>query len=52
MLYFNLPFCKSVATQVGKCFVEIVGKNYTDDHPYCKVFNRKTLKCPIPAYQT
>ena len=44
ILYFNPPFCKSVATRVGKCFLEIVDKNFTDDHPYCKVFNRKTLK--------
>ena len=44
VLYFNAPFCKSVATQVGKCFLAIVDKNFTKDHPYSKVFNRKTLK--------
>ena len=40
------PFCKSMAIQLAwrKCFLEIVDRNFTDDHPYCKVFNRKTLK--------
>ena len=27
--YFNAPFCKSVATRVGKCFLSIVDKNFT-----------------------
>ena len=44
ILYFNAPFCKSVATRVGKRFLEIVDNNFTENHPYCKVFNRKTLK--------
>ena len=44
ILYFNVIFCKSVATRVGKCFLEIVDKNFTEDHLYCKVFNQKTLK--------
>ena len=35
ILYFNPPFCKSVETRVRKCFLEIVDKNFTDDHPYC-----------------
>ena len=33
-----------MATRVGKFFLEIVYKNFTEDHPYSKVFNRKTLK--------
>ena len=44
ILYFNPPFCKSVTTRVGKCFLEILDRNFTEDHPYCKVFNKKTLK--------
>ena len=44
VLNFNAPFCKSVATQVGKCFLSIVDKNFTKYNPYSKDFNRKTLK--------
>ena len=40
ILYFNAPYCKSVATRVGKRFLEIVDKKFTEDHPYSKVFNR------------
>ena len=32
ILYFNAPFCKSVATRVGKRILEIVDKNFTEDH--------------------
>ena len=50
MLYFNAPFCKSLATLVGKCFLEIVNKNVSEDHSYCKVFNMKTLKLSCWLY--
>ena len=43
-MYFNPLFCKSVATRVGKCFLEIVDRNFTENHLYCKFLNRKTLK--------
>ena len=43
VLHYKTPFCKSVGTWVGKCFLSIVDKNFTKDHPYSKVFNRKTL---------
>ena len=43
MLYFNTPFCKSIVTRVDKCFLTIVGNNSKKDHPFAKVFKRKTL---------
>ena len=49
VLNFNDPFCKSVAVRVGKCFLSIVDKNFTKDHPYSEVFNMKTFKIPYSS---
>ena len=45
MLYFSAPFCDSVATRVGKCFVTILTKNFKRDHTYSKFLTVKLLKC-------
>ena len=38
-----------MAIQIKKFFLEIVDNNFTKDHLYCKVFNRKTLKESYPC---
>ena len=44
ILYFNLPFCKSMVTRVGKCFLEIVDRNFTKDIHIVK-FLRVSYSC-------
>ena len=42
--WYNPPFSKNVATNVGKKFLRIVKESFTPGHPLRKIFNRNTLK--------
>ena len=44
VIFFNPPFCKTVATGIGRSFLDMVDRNFGINHPYHKIFNRKTLK--------
>ena len=44
IVWFNPPFSSSVKTNIGEKFLKIVDKNFTEDHPLKKIFNRNTLK--------
>lgn len=44
ILWFNPPFSKNVATNVGKCFLSLIDKNFPKSNPLHKIFNRNTLK--------
>ena len=42
--WYNPPFSKNVATNVGKKFLRIVKESFPPGHPLRKFFNRNTLK--------
>ena len=42
--WYNPPFNKNVATNVGKKFLRIVKESFSAKHPLRKIFNRNTLK--------
>ena len=42
--YFNPPFSKNVATNIGKKFLQILDKNFPKQDPLHKLFNRNTVK--------
>ena len=44
IIYYNPPYCKTVATNIGKNFLRLIDKHFHVDHKYAKIFNRKTLK--------
>ena len=44
VLWFNPPFSKSVKTNVGKLFLNLVRKHFTRQHHFHKIFNTNTLK--------
>ena len=44
IIYFNPPFSLTVATKIGKEFLNLVKKHFDENHPYHKIFNRNTLK--------
>ena len=44
VLWFNPPFSKSVKTNIGKQFLNLVRKHFTRRHPFSKIFNTNTLK--------
>ena len=44
VIWFNLPYSKSVLTNVGKYFLKLVGKHFPKHHKLHKIFNKNTLK--------
>ena len=43
-IFYNPPFCKSVKTNLGKIFINLVKKHFSSNHIYHKIFNSRTLK--------
>ena len=41
IMYFNPPFCKSVKTNVGKLFLDIVHRHFPTSSKMGKIFNKK-----------
>ena len=44
VIWFTPPFSKTVKTQIGKKFLEILDSCFPPTHPLHKVFNRHTVK--------
>ena len=44
IIWFNPPYNKNVATNVGKYFLMLVDKHFKRNHRLRKIFNRSTLK--------
>ena len=44
VIWFNPPFSKNVKTNVGKLFLQLVQKHFTNRHHLYKIFNCNTLK--------
>ena len=51
IMYFNPPFCKSVKTNIGRVFLDLVRKHFPKTSVLGKVFNKNNLKisyCTMP----
>ena len=51
IMYFNPPFCRSVKTNVGKIFLEMVHRHFPTSSKMGKIFNKNNLKvsyCTMP----
>ena len=44
ILWFNLPYIKSVKTNIGKLCLHLINKHFPPTHKYKKIFNRNTIK--------
>jgi hypothetical protein len=44
VFYFHPPFCKSVRTNLGRVFRNLVERHFTPEHYLYKIFNKNTLK--------
>ena len=44
ILWYNPPFSKNVATNVGRTFLKILDEEFPKDHVLHKIFNRNTVK--------
>ena len=44
VIWFNPPFCKSVQTNVGRTFLQLIDRHFPNTHKYHKIFNRNTIK--------
>ena len=42
--WFNPPYSKNAETNVGKCFLSLIDKQFPKSNPLHKIFNRNTLK--------
>ena len=43
-IWFNLPYCKSVRTNIGKKFLQIVNKYFGDSSKFKKYLNKNNIK--------
>ena len=44
IIWFNPPWCSSVATDVGRKFLNLVDASFPHSNPLSKIFNRKKVK--------
>ena len=44
ILWFNPPFSKTVETNVGRKFLQLIDKHFPENNNLQKIFNRKTVK--------
>ena len=44
IIWFNHPFSKSVKTNIGKIFLQLLSKHFPKNHKIHKIFNRNTFK--------
>ena len=51
IIWFNPPYSKSVVTNVGKCFLNLISKHFPPHHKFRKLFNRNTVKVSYSCMQ-
>lgn len=44
ILWYNPPFSKNVQTNISKCFLHLIRKEFPSNHKLYKIFNRNTVK--------
>ena len=44
IIWFNLPYSKSLKTNIGKFFSKLLNKHFPAGHKLYKIFNKNTLK--------
>ena len=44
IIWFNPPFSKNVATKIGRYFLNLIDKDFSQDHKFHKIFNRNNIK--------
>ena len=44
IIWFNPPFSKTVSTNVGKSFLNLIDKHFPQSHKFRKIFNRNNIK--------
>ena len=48
-IYFNLSYCQSVNTNIGKTFLQILHKHFKQDQKMNKIINRSNCKISYSA---
>ena len=44
IIWFNLPYSKSVKTNIGRIFVKLISKHFPPNHKFVKIFNKNIIK--------
>ena len=52
IIWYNPPFSKNVATNVGRTFLKILDEEFPENHVFHKIFNRNTVKSATVACPT
>ena len=52
IIWFNPPYSKSVATNVGKYFLKLLEKHFPVHNKFRKIFNRNTIKVSYSCLQS
>ena len=51
IIWYNPPFSKSVETNVGKIFLNLIKKHFPPTHKYHKIFNKNNVKVSYSCMQ-
>jgi len=51
ILWFNPPFNSAVRTDIGRKFLNLIGKHFPKPHRFHKIFNRNTIKISYSCTQ-
>ncbi len=43
-IWFNPPFCKTVATKIGSTYLDLVKRHFNKDNPLSKIINKNNMK--------
>ena len=44
IVWFNPTYSKSVKTNIGRIFIELISKHFPPNHKFVKIFNKNTIK--------
>ena len=47
IIWFNLPYSKSIKTNIGRIFIKLISKHFSPNHKFVKIFNKNTIKLVI-----
>ena len=47
IIWFNLPYSKSIKTNIGRIFIKLISKHFPPNHKFVKIFNKNTIKLVI-----
>ena len=44
IIWFNLPYSKSIKTNIGRIFIKLISKHFPPNQKFVKIFNKNTIR--------